>query len=525
MRPLVLLLAFLIVRSTPAAQSPVLIPTEEANALLSLREKCVGKMLHDVTASWDPKKSCSDWQGVFCDSSQHIVELSLEGADGWETKACSTTTWKSLDLSALQYLTDITIHHLLEGPIPEKMSQLVALANLDLSRNNLDGKLSTTVPLLRNLRYLKLASNKLTGDIPANMPELSTLDLHGNQLSGIVNSQLLATNGLHMLILFDVGHNKLKGDISAVAPLPGLRYFDMSSNLLTGKLPETLVPSSSASRLRVIHLEHNSFHGTIPSSFSKLPELQELTLQHNKLTGLIPEFVAANADAPTLRINLAANDFSCPRPKGDVYKSADDCTCRAGHFSKKNQADDCRLCPPQWFVAQDSKKSGGNNFVTSCTKCQSPQIAPDAGSSSCFNIASTSRATTTTTANKLEQMRGDVPTSLFALAIVALMLLVIVFACIGCCARYVDDKHVTESRIKQMENELEAEVLSGNLTRSAADEMLREWTEAYNQQTKSARTCGWMCFLMNKKQTKRTMIENHMKRQVQVREAELPPIK
>merc|ERR1719182_268277 len=105
------------------------------------------------------------------------------------------------------------------------------------------------------------------------------------------------------------------------------------------------------------------------------------------------------------------------------------------------------------------------------------------------------------------------------------MLLVIISACIGCCARFIDDNYVTEARKKQMENELEAEVLSGNLTRSAADSMMVEWTESYNQQTKSARTCGWMCFLMNKKQTKRTMIENHMKRQVQVAPEMRSPLK
>merc|ERR1712014_332450 len=41
-------------------------------------------------------------------------------------------------------------------------------------------------------------------------------------------------------------------------------------------------------------------------------------------------------------------------------------------------------------------------------------------------------------------------------------------------------------------------------------------TEAYNQQTKSARTCGWMCFLMNKKQKTTMMIQNHKNKQAQV---------
>jgi len=79
--------------------------------------------------------------------------------------------------------------------------------------------------------------------------------------------------------------------------------------------------------------------------------------------------------------------------------------------------------------------------------------------------------------------------------------------------------------MKQMKNELEAEVLGGNLSREAADSMLVEWTKSYNQKTKTARTCGWMCFLMNKKQTKRTMIENHKKRNVQVAPQMRSPLK
>ena len=491
------------------------IPQHEADALLSLREKCVGTMLANTAASsWNKAKECSDWKGVICDSAQHVIEINLDGGDGLEAsqeaKTCSTKGWKSLELAPLEYLSSVSIHGLLEGPIPESLTQLVALSSLDLSRNKLTGKLSTTVPLLRNLRYLKLAANKLTGTIPDNMPLLSTLDLHNNQLSGVFSTQLLATSGLNMIIHFDVGHNKFQGDISAIAPLPGLRFFDMSWNLLTGNLPKDLVDiqSSSADRLRVIHLEHNSFQGTIPPSFAKLRGLHDLSLQDNNLTGLIPDFDADTSD--NFLINLKNNDFSCPRPNKDVYKSADDCTCRAGHFSKDNSAHDCRVCPPQTFVAADSQKVGGKSFVRECTPCTSPAIAPDAGSSACIdpeNLSPESTATisTTPTADVLHLERQVAIAG--ALAVVLLVVLVTCSVFFGCFRREYDDAKIHETRLIVVKEAIDEQIMRGAITHVDGARVLNKWRNSYYGRSKPSRYCKFMCFKMNQKQFRKNMMQ------------------
>jgi Leucine-rich repeat (LRR) protein len=55
--------------------------------------------------------------------------------------------------------------------------------------------------------------------------------------------------------------------------------------------------------------------GSIPSSLLQLAKLNELELNHNQLTGLVPKFdfsqLAANQEC-----DLSDNKFACPLPPG-----------------------------------------------------------------------------------------------------------------------------------------------------------------------------------------------------------------
>ena len=88
------------------------------------------------------------------------------------------------------------------------------------------------------------------------------LNLYSNQLTGTIPSGLR----LRQLIFLDLGRNKLDG------PLPS-------------DLGETSV------ELRVLHMDHNAFAGTIPESYASVGNgrLWELSLDHNQLTGYVPD--------------------------------------------------------------------------------------------------------------------------------------------------------------------------------------------------------------------------------------------
>ena len=62
--------------------------------------------------------------------------------------------------------------------------------------------------------------------------------------------------------------------------------FDITNNLLQGKIPDNLF---ECSHLRSIRMSKNSIEGTMSQSFGKLAYLQELQIGENKLVGSLPQ--------------------------------------------------------------------------------------------------------------------------------------------------------------------------------------------------------------------------------------------
>lgn len=84
---------------------------------------------------------------------------------------------------------------------------------LDLSSNNLSGRIWPEFGNLKKLHVLDLKLNNLSGSIPSNlsgMSSLETLDLSHNMLSGTIPSSLVKLN---FLSKFNVAYNKLHGEI------------------------------------------------------------------------------------------------------------------------------------------------------------------------------------------------------------------------------------------------------------------------------------------------------------------------
>ncbi|KAI4974204.1 hypothetical protein ZWY2020_047484 [Hordeum vulgare] len=79
----------------------------------------------------------------------------------------------------------------LTGKIPEEIASLDALINLNLSWNQLSGKIPNKLGALRALESLDLSRNTLSGRIPSSLSDLtylSYLDLSDNNLSGRIPS-------------------------------------------------------------------------------------------------------------------------------------------------------------------------------------------------------------------------------------------------------------------------------------------------------------------------------------------------
>ena len=115
------------------------------------------------------------------------------------------------------------------------------VTGLELSFNGLTGQLPAQLGNLSSLTYLDLSDNQLTGPIPVQLGNLSNLTYMGlgtNRLSGGIPSELGRLRSLTGLSLSD---NRLSGEIPPeLGDLSNLASLYLSGNQLTGCIPEGL---------------------------------------------------------------------------------------------------------------------------------------------------------------------------------------------------------------------------------------------------------------------------------------------
>ena len=133
------------------------------------------------------------------------------------------------------------------------------VVGLDLSNNNLQGKIPITIG---NLRYLE------------------RLNLSGNQIEGKVPSLFRKFENLKVI---DFSNNTLAGDIpSSIHRLKGLQELNLSNNQLEGELPEGI---GALSKLTTLALANNNLQGKMPLGMENLKSLKKLYLSNNQISG------------------------------------------------------------------------------------------------------------------------------------------------------------------------------------------------------------------------------------------------
>ncbi len=137
------------------------------------------------------------------------------------------------------------------------------------------------------LRGLSLYDNRLTGEIPlalGNLSNLIALYLSDNELSGAIPPGMGQLSGLQNLSL---GNNRLSGSIpSELGNLSELNRFHLSDNNITGEIPSEL---GNLGSLRHLYLYNNQLSGGIPPQLGNLIALESLELYNNEdLSGALP---------------------------------------------------------------------------------------------------------------------------------------------------------------------------------------------------------------------------------------------
>nr|GMD87497.1 receptor protein kinase CLAVATA1-like [Ipomoea batatas] len=186
-------------------------------------------------------------------------------------------------LAQLQNLRELRLGYLntFESGIPPELGSITTLQMLDLRECNLSGEIPKSLGNLKQLYFLYLYGNSLTGHIPAEISGLESLvelDLSENNMMGEIPQSLAE---LKSLVLINLFRNKFQGTIPAfIGDLPKLEVLQVWSNNFTSELP--------CKSLYNVHVEKNSLSGTIPPGFFNLRLLNRLHLQDNYFSGELP---------------------------------------------------------------------------------------------------------------------------------------------------------------------------------------------------------------------------------------------
>ncbi|KAF3435983.1 hypothetical protein FNV43_RR23075 [Rhamnella rubrinervis] len=286
------------------SDSPVQCIESERQALLSFKQ---GLESSNSLSSWTSNSSqedCCSWEGISCDNKTNHV---IE-----------------LDLSAYQLGIRLTYLNLAQNPmtgtIPSQLGNLTSLSFLGLGSAYLYPNSTLIVSNFRWISRLSSLQNLRlsTVDFTATSDwlqsvkitrSLTSLDMEECEFSEVDTSSLSRiTNSSNSL-------KSIYMESNTIHPTAIPWLLNLSSNLVDltlmgnqigGPLPNSFVNMTS---LASLDLSFNGFEGEIPKSLGTLCNLNRLDLSHNKISGSLD--------------NLLESQVNCPKNSTKILKLSD----------------------------------------------------------------------------------------------------------------------------------------------------------------------------------------------------------
>ncbi|XP_014499048.1 LRR receptor-like serine/threonine-protein kinase GSO2 [Vigna radiata var. radiata] len=232
--------------------------------------------------------------------------------------------------------------NILEGLIPDGFGKVMnSLEKFYASRNRLLGNIPSFFGNMCRLQTLDLSNNKLNGEIShffqnsswCNRHVFQNLDLSYNQITGKIPKSIILLSELELLYLEG---NSLEGDVteSHLSNFSKLETLSLSYNTLSLRFASSWVPPFQATSLslascklgpsfpgwlqtqnslRLLDISDNELSDSVPAWFwNKLQNLELLEMSHNNLNGAIPDIPLKLPYKPSIILN--SNQFEGALP-------------------------------------------------------------------------------------------------------------------------------------------------------------------------------------------------------------------
>ncbi|GKV30356.1 hypothetical protein SLEP1_g39173 [Rubroshorea leprosula] len=223
-------------------------------------------------------------------------------------------------------------HNQLSGKLPDCMTRWTSLAILNLADNHFFGKIPSSIGSLSRLESLGLQNNNFSGEIPwalRNCSALQFLDLNYNSFSGIIPAWIgERLSSLNFLLLRS---NNFSGDIPLqLCWLTNIMLLDLSNNNLSRSIPWCIHNLTALAQKENSARDHSfpiridadpGYDGRYVDKASvmwkgmerdygngNLKNLRIIDLSSNKLTGEIP--VQTSALFELVQLNLSRNQLT-----------------------------------------------------------------------------------------------------------------------------------------------------------------------------------------------------------------------
>ena len=165
-------------------------------------------------------------------------------SSGWLSNKheCNWTPMVQCDIRTGSTVSKLNITDFnLEGKLPKELSSLQYVTHLDASQNLLDGGIAEATSGWIDLQELRLANNRLqtVPQVLGAMTSMTHFDISGNNISGAIPEFLAFMNNL---IHLDISSNSFNSTIPDYmgGNLPNLSSLYMHSNQLTGNMPQSI---------------------------------------------------------------------------------------------------------------------------------------------------------------------------------------------------------------------------------------------------------------------------------------------